>query len=61
MVQLMLLLLFLTFNALVANPKRLLHTVTNPARLWFAEQGKENKRKGLAAHPPNAAHSDKLK
>ena len=61
MVQLMLLLFFLTFNVLVANPKRLFHTVTNPARMWFAEHGKENKRKSLAAHPPNAAHSDKLK
>ena len=52
MVQLMLLLLFLTFNVLVANPKRLLHTVTNPARLWFAEQGKENKRKVWRRTPP---------
>ena len=30
--QLLLLLLFLTFSVLVANPKKLLYTVANPAR-----------------------------
>ena len=44
---LLLLLLFLTFSVLVANPKKLLYTVANPARSWSAEQGKENKRKSL--------------
>ena len=32
--------LFLTFSVLVANPKKLLYTVANPApRAWSAEQG----------------------
>ena len=31
-VQLLLLLLFLTFSVLVANPKKLVYTVANPAR-----------------------------
>ena len=47
-VLLLLLLLFLTFSALVANPKKLLHTVANPAR------GRLNrkKKKSLAELPP---------
>ena len=32
MLLLLLLLLFLTFSVLVANPKKLLYTVANPAR-----------------------------
>ena len=48
---LLLLLLFLTFSVLVANPKKTtLHG--GQSRSWSAEQGKENKRKSLAAYPP---------
>ena len=47
---LLLLLLFLTFSALVANPKKLLHTVTNPARGLLNREKK--KKKSLAAPPP---------
>ena len=46
-----LLLLFLTFSVLVANPKKtILHGGQSCS--WSAEQGKENKRKRLAAYPP---------
>ena len=49
---LLLLLLFLTFSVLVANPKKTtLHG--GQSRSWSAEQGKENKRKSLAAYPPS--------
>ena len=45
---LLLLLLFLTFSALVANPKKTtLHG--GQSRSWSAEQGKKRKRKSLAA------------
>ena len=45
------LLLFLTFSVLVANPKKTtLHG--GQSRSWSAEQGKENKSKSLAAYPP---------
>ena len=57
--QLQLLLLFLTFSALVANPKKTtLHG--GQSRSWSAEQGKK-KKKSLAAHPPppRAARSEK--
>ena len=40
------------FRVLFANPKKLLYTVVaNPARGLLNEQGKENKRKSLAAYP----------
>ena len=52
MININMLLLFLTFSVLVANPKKLLYTVANPARGLPAEQGKENKIKSLAAYPP---------
>ena len=46
-----LLLLFLTFSALVANPKKTtLHG--GQSRSWSAEQGKKKKKKSLAAPPP---------
>ena len=57
-----LMLLFLTFSVLVANPKKLLYTMANPS--WSAEQGKENKRKSLAAypsHPPHCSFGEKYK
>ena len=41
----------LTFNVLVANPKKTtLHG--GQSRSWSAEQGKESKRQSLAAYPP---------
>ena len=46
--------LFLTFSALVANPKKTtLHG--GQSRSWSAEQGKKEKRKSLAAPPPSPA------
>ena len=46
----MLLLLFLTFSALVANPKKLLYTVANPAR-GLLNRGKKKKKK-VCQRPP---------
>ena len=46
-----LLLLFLTFSILVANPKKLLYRVANPARGLLDRGKKENKREGLVAPP----------
>ena len=43
----LLLLLFLTFSVLVANPKKLLYTVANPARGLLIRE-KRNARKSLA-------------
>ena len=45
------LLLFLTFSALVANPKKLLYTVANPAR-GLLNRGKKKKKKSGSAPPP---------
>ena len=46
-------LLFLTFSALVASPKKkLLHTVANPAR-GLLNREKKKKKKSLAAPPPS--------
>ena len=61
---LLLLLLFLTFSAMVANPKKkLLYTVANPAR-GLLNRGKKEKRKSLAAPSPpppaRAARSEKI-
>ena len=57
---LLLLLLFLTFSALVANPKKLLYTVANPARGLLNREKK--KKKSLAAHPaPPARFGEKKK
>ena len=58
-----LLLLFFTFSALVANPKKLLCTVANPAR-GLLNRGK--KKRSLAAPPPPppappAARLEKIK
>ena len=49
MALLLLLLLFLTFSALVANPKKLLYTVANPARGLL---NREKKKKSGSAPPP---------
>ena len=51
---LLLLLLFLTFSALVANPRKLLYTVANPAR-GLLNREKKKKKKSLAASPRNHA------
>ena len=56
-------LLFLAFSALVANPKKLLYTVANPARGLLNREKKE-KKKSLTAPPPppaRAARSEKKK
>ena len=54
------LLLFLTFSALVASPKKVLYTVANPARGLLNREKK--KKKSLAAPPhPRAARSEKKK
>ena len=55
---LLLLLLFLTFSALVANPKKLLYTVANPARGLLNREKKKKKKSG-SAPPPRAARSEK--
>ena len=61
--ELLLLLLFLTFSALVANPKKLLYTVANPARGLLNRGKKERKKKSGSAPPPpaRAARSKKKK
>ena len=54
------LLLFLTFSALVANPKKTtLHG--GQSRSWSAEQEKKKKKKSGSAPPPRAARSEKKK
>ena len=59
--MLLLLLLFLTFSALVANPKKLLYTVANPARGLLNREKKKKKKSGSAPPPPpaRAARSEK--
>ena len=62
---LLLLLLFLTFSVLVANPKKTTLLHDGQSHSWSAEQGKENKRKSLAAyppppHPPHCSFGEKL-
>ena len=52
----LLLLLFLTFSVCIGcqPEKTTLHG--GQSRSWSAEQGKENKRKSLAAYPPHPPH-----
>ena len=59
----MLLLLFLTFSVLVANPKKLLYTAANSASRGLLNRGKKKKIKnsGSAPPPPYAACSEKIK
>ena len=62
--ELLLLLLFLAFSALVANPKKTtLHG--GQSRSWSAEQGKKEKEKVWQRTPPppraRAARSEKKK
>ena len=46
-------LLFLTFSALVANPKKLLYTVANPDRGLLNRKKKKKKKSGSATPPPS--------
>ena len=43
--------MFLTFSALVANPKKLLYTVVNPAR-GLLNRGEKKKKKVWQRPPP---------
>ena len=58
---LLLLLLFLTFSVLVANPKKLLYTVANPAR-GLLNREKRTKEKVWQHTPPtpHTARSEKI-
>ena len=49
--MLLLLLLFLTFSALVANPKNFTRTVANPARGLLNRERKKKKKSGSAPPP----------
>ena len=51
---LLLLLLFLTFSALVANPKKLLYTVANPARGLLNREKKKKEKVWQRPPPPRA-------
>ena len=51
----LLLLLFLTFSVLVANPKKLLYTVANPAR-GLLNREKRTKEKVWQHTPPTPPH-----
>ena len=59
-VIMLLLLLFLTFSVLVANPKKLLYTVANPAR-GLLNREKRTKEKVWQHTPPHTARSEKNK
>ena len=56
--RMLLLVLFLTFSALVVNPKKLLFTVANPARGQSAEQGIKEKVWQRPPPTPYAARSE---
>ena len=53
--------LFLTFSALVANPKKLLFTVANPARGLLNREKKKKEKVWQRPPPPCAARSEKNK
>ena len=57
----LLLLLFLTFSALAANPKKLLYTVANPARGLPNREKKKKKKVWQRPPPARAARSQKKK
>ena len=53
--------LFLTFSVLVANPKKLLYTVANPARgLLNREKSTKKKSGSIPAPNPHTARSEKI-
>ena len=49
------------FSALVANPKKLLYTVANPARGLLNREKKKKKSLAAPPPPPRAARSEKNK
>ena len=53
--------LFLTFSALVANPKKTTFTVANPARGLLNRGKKKCLERPLLPPPPRAASSEKIK
>ena len=53
------LLLFLASSVLVDNPKKLLYTVTNPARGLLNRENR-TKRESLAAHPPPPPQASRM-
>ena len=59
---LLLLLLFLTFSVLVANPKKLLYTVANPARGLLNREKRTKEKVWQHTPPPNphTARSEKI-
>ena len=52
-------LLFLTFSALVANPKKTIYTVANSAR-GLLNRKKKKKKEVWQRPPPHAARSEKI-
>ena len=55
-VLLLLLLLFLTFSVLVANPKKLLYTVANPARGLLNREKRTKEKVWQHTPPPHPPH-----
>ena len=53
--------LFLTFSALVANPKKLLYTVANPACGLLNREKKKKEKVWQRPPPPRAVRSEKNK
>ena len=53
---LLLLLLFLTFSVLVANPKKLLYTVANPARGLLNSEKRTKEKVWQHTPPPHPPH-----
>ena len=51
-----LLLLFLTFSVLVANPKKLLYTVANPARGLLNREKRTKEKVWQHTPPPHPPH-----
>ena len=54
--MLLLLLLFLTFSVLVANPKKLLYTVANPARGLLNREKRTKEKVWQHTPPPHPPH-----
>ena len=52
----LLLLLFLTFSVLVANPKKLLYTVANPARGLLNREKRTKEKVWQHTPPPHPPH-----
>ena len=55
--ELLLLLLFLTFSVLVANPKKLLYTVANPARGLLNREKRTKEKVWQHTPPPPTPHT----